>query len=575
MPETMRATKSQAGIPAGVVTGILSSNSKLDAARGHGKLLYQDGNEQTSFETTAHTDGAFLNVTFSSVDHVALQSLADEVARASTPQERLVAYQQFGKAAKEILQKETYQKFKTSGGSITAERLERVESKQSISTREMSEAIIREKMDQYPEAVSFMLVIAGILASGLGGVALLARTVERFSQASEKQALKTALSFLDISQVDAGEKEKWVHDRLDRQLSDLYQNSDVFETYFPFERAKKLSFEEKKKFLALLVLVDAGGSMPYKSLNIVRAMLNRRDVKYFMKRMEADGVSFDKTFSLLASQYGDGSAKKEAEKNLPERVDHILAEGKKLAVTYFADREDRGVRVTPKRFFAELGAVPFYGDGVSSKKASLTGGGDFEGHASYEPGMDLRSVDWAASARSGTDKLYVKTRAVEVEQNVHTRDMHLVIDVVDSDERQLSKLVAFFHYVRHHRKEVSLGSVEIVARGERVDRMSPALTKKITDPNYGQTGVRFLIEKIEQLRIEHQGFNFSKDYYRSGSNYRLPVSVGGSSDRSQKNYFFVGVRSGSPEGKHLGSAYTFKQEQEDVFDPLGTQEGFA
>lgn len=557
-----------AGIRAGVASGILESNKKLDAARPHGKLLYEDKNGGNLFETTAHTNAAYVNVEFLEEDFEQLARLAEQMTSITDPYELTQAYDGFGTAVVDILSRDEYAQFK--GENSTAAAIGENQGGGRGGLEQLKNILSElEKISYSHPNMSFFLALFGMLFSAVGGTLGYERLVRQAVASSKKEAFNLLLPQIDFSAIDTIEKEKWEHEDIDRQLRIRYDDSDEFEQYFPLEKAMKLSFEEKKKLLSLYAIVKMATAVPYRSFNMVQALMNRRDVVQLLKRAEADGVSFDGVFSLLASYYGDEKIKKEIEKELPERVENILARGKKIAAERFGELEDRGIKITPERFFNQLGIISSLGDGITSQKSKIGSSGEFYEHVEYQPGMDAKHIDWKASAKG--DRLYMQKRTIEVEQEQPVYNMHIVIDVVHSTESQLSNLIAFFHYARRHRKEIRIDQIELVARGERIDRIPADLASKMIDPSFGKSGTKYLIEKICRLRIDHQGAFFEKMVQkdkRYPGDPSLPFSGANSQKRKKEDLFFVGVRGINPDAKRLGAVFTFKDDQglADIFN---------
>ena len=525
-----------------VSAGVLEDDGALDAYQKHAKLVYQgeDGALQT-YESTVATRDTYINLNFTPEDKEELEGIVDSMVAtaesSANPEETFQYTIAFRDALRKMLESGRYEDFepKESG---------------SFEQFDLDSVIAQIKQLNYdigkwPEShqilfAIFLLILAA--AGSMVGIVLFAHAVGTAfnevegvfvdrSKRRRKQVLDDAIKiFEDMMQgVDLGvekneqdiegdeeDEEQW-QGKVAENIYRIYDYKFGKRTYRPsnepmynFREIVQWPEERQREFLKFLTMIDLlVGKEPRTLLDWFRGLSDEKRMNKVKEAFEARGTSIDDFMQIVRKIVTDPERIEERRKMVPKTVQEVFDRGKQLAVEKVEPLEKNG-RATIERVLHELG-TSISGEFSPKKQRPRMERGEFFDYVPYAPGMDLRSVDWHAYARSG--KLYAK-RSVDTRHQEHlATNINVIIDVISARDQELEGMAALLLYAQRHPQQVKISSIRFLAHGNVIDTFAQDVTRKLTRKQEVGKAVKYILTKVYQLRVDN---SFDYEYLSKG-----------------------------------------------------------
>lgn len=553
-----------------VAGGFLENNDGIDAARAHAKLVYitKDG-RAVSYESTAPVEEAYVNLKFADEDEAVLEESVSKMSEDDAPEARLQKYEDFRQKLSQILEKGKYDEYKhkelfEAFGNIF-EKLEQMIKRGGEFGPEVLVAITAE--------IAIILALAGTVLGARAGLLRLGRKSKHELDEEALALVKRKLKVVEGGKDDEKEKTREYKEeegRVIEVIKDVYRKNQNLEDLYPLDEVLKLPLGQKRNLLVIFTSAELIFSQMYGegALDFFRGIEARADWQKAVSRLEAEGLPVGKLFQKIREVITDPKLKAEYEKNIPKKVAAIVSKGAELGTRVSNSLRKSAVKVTNKRVLQAFGVEQLGGDVKSRRRRTTVAPGEFYDYAPYQPGMDIKTIDWRLYAR--TDKLMVRRSIEEVRGKEPKFNFDLVIDVDSVEDSDLEHLSAMILYLQQNPGNINMETISFIAYSEVLDRFDQKVTEKLLS-RAGGGNVSSLIEKIERLKLDHSMREFArksvKKRWRYGQGINALEAAGWALRPEglarQKDYLYLGARPFSQKSKQYYSVFTFAVPREE------------
>ncbi len=529
-----------------VASGVLEKNDQLDGNRPHAKVVYRVGGEIRTFETTDKTKNNFVNLKFTPEHMAELQALAQEINEAS-PEGKEAAYAKMHDRLHQILEDPRYEQYESDEYSEGDFSLKNV-----LEGLKHSFEDFRIDMPNMYSALATLLASLMLAGAGYGSHRTFRSLHHRIRRRQERETAEVLGQQLTREEHPSESTHEIIRREASRRIRDLYERSPHLAESIPKELLLKAPIEQQREVIDLFEIMEMyvhGNDYEklYGPMDVMSAVLASREWRAQLKRMQADGVPIEQTIGRMIEALKEPKKLEKAREAIPEKAKQLVELGRKAIVESrmeHASAPDRMERFSRATGLQQLGDRP-----AKRKRPGI--GTEFYDYRKYQPGDDMRLVDWNVYTRTG--ELVVRQKEAETKALEPAKTFNVLVNVDHMDMDELSDFAALLFYAQRHPNDVHVEDVTITAFGNVIKRMDKQTMDRFFHPpgKINQANITYLVQEILRTKLQYSQNNMyelmRRKFRKAGSHYTNKLYLNLPKD---KDYLMVGQ-------EHIGAKYTY------------------